>query len=52
MNQPPYSKNVATNIGKNIFTLLRACLPAHNKVQKIINKNTINFSYSCMSNIK
>ena len=49
---PPYSKNVATNIGKKFFTLLSACFPANNKLYKIINKNTIKLSYSCMSNIK
>ena len=49
---PPYSKNVATNIGKKLFTLLSACFPANNKLSKILNKNTIQLSYSCMSNIK
>ena len=49
---PPYSKNVATNIGKKLFTLLSSCFPANNKLFKIINKNTIKLSYSCISNIK
>ena len=49
---PSYSKNVATNIGKKFFTLLSACFPANNKLYKIINKNTIKLSYSCMTNIK
>ena len=50
----PFSRNVATNIGKKLFTLLSACFPANNKVHKIINKNTINLmlSCSCMNNIK
>ena len=34
------------------FTLFSACFPANNKLYKIINKNTIKLSYSCMSNIK
>ena len=34
------------------FALLSACFPANNKLYKIINKNTIKLSYSCMSNIK
>ena len=46
------SHSVATNIGKKFFTLLSACFPANNKLHKIINKNTIKLSYSCMSNIK
>ena len=49
---PPFSRNVATHIGKKFFTLLSACFPANNKLHKIINKNTIKLSYSCMSNIK
>ena len=49
---PPFSRNVATNIGKKFFTLLSACFPANNKLHKIINKNTIKLSYSCMGNIK
>ena len=49
---PPFSRNVATNIGKIFFTLLSACFPANNKLQKIINKNTIKLSCSCMSSIK
>ena len=49
---PPYSKNVATNIGKKFFTLLSTCFPANNKLYKTINKNMIKLSYSCMSDIK
>ena len=52
MVQAPTSKNVATNIVKKYFILLSACFPVNNKLLKIINKNTIKLSYSCMSNIK
>ena len=48
---PPYSKNVITNIGKKLFSLLSMCFPPENKLYKIINKNAIKLSYSCMSNI-
>ena len=48
--RPPYSKKVATNMGKKFFTLLSACFPANNKLYKIINKNTIKLSYSCIAN--
>ena len=34
-----------------IHQKVSACLPA-NKLKKIIDKNTIKLSYSCMSNIK
>ena len=49
---PPFSMNVATNIGKNFFSLLNECFPKTSKLHKIINKNTIKLSYSCMANMK
>ena len=44
--------NVATNIRKNFFSLLNECFPKTSKLHKIINKNTIKLSYSCMANMK
>ena len=44
--------NVASNIGKNFFSLLNECFPKTSKLHKIINKNTIKLSYSCMANMK
>ena len=41
---PPFSKNVQTNVGK-VF------LPKNHKFHKIFNKNTVKVSYSCMENI-
>ena len=55
MVQPPpplFSMNVASNIGKNFFSLLNECFPKTSKLHKIINKNTIKLSYSCMANMK
>ncbi|GFR86959.1 inositol hexakisphosphate and diphosphoinositol-pentakisphosphate kinase 2 [Elysia marginata] len=49
---PPYSKNVSSNIGKKFFDLLNSCSPPNHKLHKIINKNTVKLSYSCMPNIK
>ena len=49
---PPYSKNVQTNIGKAFFKLLDKNFPKSNKLHKIFNRNTIKISYSCMKNIK
>ena len=48
---PPYSKNVITNIRKKLLSLLSMCFPPENKLNKIINKNTTKLSYSCMNNI-
>ena len=49
---PPYSANVATNIGKEFLTLIDKCFPKSNKLHKLINRSNIKLSYSCMPNIE
>ena len=49
---PPFDKNVSTNIGKNFLNLIRRYFPKNHKFHKIFNKNTVKVSYSCMPNIK
>ena len=49
---PPFSKNVNTNIGHRFLTLVDKHFPKENKLRKIFNRNTINISYSCMNNTK
>eukprot|EP00794_Sanderia_malayensis_P007635 gene7635-biopygen6221 len=49
---PPFSKNLETNVGKIFLRLVRKHFPANHKLHKIVNKNTIKVSYSCMSNMK
>jgi hypothetical protein len=49
---PPYSCNVNTKIGKKFFQLLNKCFPNSHPLYKIINRNTIKLSYSCMPNVK
>ena len=48
---PPYSKNVKTNIGKTFLQLLSKHFPKDLKMHKIFNKNTAKINYSCMNNI-
>ena len=48
---PPYSKSVATNVGKHFLKLLEKHFPKHHKFRKIFNKNTVKVSYSCLPNI-
>ena len=48
---PPYSKNVKTNIGKTFLQLLSKHFPKEHEMHKIFNKNTVKISYSCMNNI-
>jgi hypothetical protein len=49
---PPFSKNVTTNIGKRFLQFIREEFPASNPLHKIFNPNTLKISYSCMPNIK
>ena len=49
---PPYSKNVATNLGKSFLKILDEEFPKDHVLHKIFNRNTVKISYSCMSNIK
>ena len=45
---PPFSENVATNIGKEFFSLLSKHFPSNNKYHKIFNKQNVKLSYSCV----
>ena len=45
---PPFSKNVSTNIGQKFLRLISKHFPKTSKLHKIFNKNTVKMSYSCM----
>jgi hypothetical protein len=49
---PPFGKNVSTNVGKSFLRLIDRHFPKNNKLHKIFNRNTIKVSYSCMPSIK
>ena len=49
---PPYSMNVATNVGRIFFNLINKHFPPHHKFSKIFNRNNMKISYSCMPNMK
>ena len=49
---PPFSRNVATNIGMTFLKILDREFPVGHILHKIFNRNTVKISYSCMSNIK
>ena len=49
---PPYSKNVATNVGRAFLKILDEEFPKGHVLHKIFNRNTVKISYSCMSNVK
>ena len=48
---PPFSKNVRTNVGKMFIKLVKKHFPPHHKLHKIFNKNNMKVSYSCMDNL-
>ena len=47
----PYSKNVATNIGKDFSNLLRVHFPKQHPFHHLFNKNAVKLSYSCTINM-
>jgi hypothetical protein len=49
---PPYSKNVKTNVAKNFLQLIDKHFPKSSRLHKIFNRNTIKVSYSCRENVK
>ena len=49
---PPYSRMVKTNIGKEFFKILDECFPQTNPLSKIFNRNKVKLSYSCCSNFR
>lgn len=49
---PPYSRNVTTNISRTFLNIISEEFPKNHPLHKIINRNTVKVSYSCMTNIK
>ena len=49
---PPFSKNVQTNIGRKFLQIMKKNFHSRHPLYKIFNSNTIKLSYSCMSNIR
>ena len=48
---PPYSCNVATNIGRKFLKIVDESFSPTHVLRKIFNKNTVKLSYSCMPNM-
>ena len=48
---PPYSANVATNVGKKFLNLIDTSFPPRHPLYKLLNRNTVKISYSCMANV-
>lgn len=48
---PPYSKNVETNVGAAFLRLINKHFPRNSPLHKIFNRNTLKVSYSCLPNV-
>ena len=49
---PPFSKNVKTNVGKLFLQLVQKHFTNRHHLYKIFNCNTLKLSYSCMPNMQ
>ena len=47
---PPFSKNVATNIGKKFLQILDKNFPKQDPLHKLFNRNTVKMSYQYTPN--
>ena len=48
---PPFSLNVKTNVAKRFLAIVDKNFPKNHKFRKILNRNTLKVSYSCLPNI-
>ena len=48
---PPYNKNVITNIAQTFLRLVDKHFPRTSKLHKIFNRNSLKVSYGCTNNI-
>ena len=48
---PPFSKNISTNVGRKFLNIAKECFKDGHPLKKIFNKNTLKVSYSCMPNL-
>ena len=48
---PPFNKNVSTNVDKRFMNLLDQHFPKSKKLYAILNRSTVKVSYSCTQNM-
>ena len=49
---PPFNKNVKTDIARSFLKLIEKHFTVENNLRKIFNKNNVKVSYSCTENVK
>ena len=48
---PPFSRSLKTNVGKEFFRLLDRSFPPSNPLHKLFTRQTVKLSYKCMPNM-
>ena len=48
---PPFNKNLETNLGHKFLNLLAKHFPKSHRYHKLFNKNSVKLSYSCTPNV-
>jgi hypothetical protein len=48
---PPFSKNVVTNVARDFLTLIDSCFPCNHTLHSTFNRNTVKASYRTMPNM-
>ena len=49
---PPFNKNVSTNVAGQFLSLINKHFPTKHKLHKLFNRNNVKVSYSCTENVK
>ena len=49
---PPFNKNVSTNVGEEFLKILDTNFPKNHVLNKILNRQTVKVSYSCGENVE
>jgi len=49
---PPFDRNVATNIGHKFLSIVTKCFPVTHPLHQICNRNTLKLSYCTMPNMQ
>jgi hypothetical protein len=48
---PPYSRDVKTNVGRKFLQIMDKHFPPENPLSKIFNRNSVKMSYRCTANL-
>ena len=49
---PPFNRNVQTNIGRAFINLIDKCFPTGHKLRKVFSRSTVKLRYSCTPSMK